>query len=663
MGLLGRLSARLDSLLRAQDEPTGQDPTNRDVVRLTLLVGGAIMEFLIRPAARTSELPPTPATEEAHPEAGDHATANRSEPPQSPDGAPATGVRLPRVAHQQMSARPGPDQRLPAVSFWDDLDPIEREALRAMASLRTFAAGAKIMQEGERADYVMVILGGRVKICTDENGAERVLAIRGLGQLVGERGALEVSVRSATVVALDLIWALVVQTKDFATFLSAHPRVLAILQSQVDQRRFQEPTLNEGDYAPGSSRTGSASSTAAAVGAPGRGPVSGYPRRGPRPLNGENCTVFLTDVVRFGARTRTDTDRRLIRDALFSMTEAALEDMGDVGSEDRGDGFLTVVPPDVSTARVMDLLLNRLLIGLEMHNSTARVSARFQLRLAVNVGPVVSDAAGVTGEAIIVAARLVEAPEFKKAVEGSTASLGVIASPFVYETVIRHGRDPDYTQVPVEVKESNTAAWMKLFGRLMSPPLAPHPGAPESYLGPLAGCAGVAHEASRRSRRVRASLRLASEVASRAWARDSQRSWACSFSARTVSGAPVAMKNLRSACSCAGSPFPAGTPTMTTCRSRASGQGARSARPVSSPASRSAMASASLSPGSPCPPTCSQACCRSCQRSKTRAVGGCTISADAVTCRGNSRRHGSSAPAARAWTRRRSAVSASPSGW
>jgi len=64
----------------------------------------------------------------------------------------------------------------------------------------------------------------------------------------------------------------------------------------------------------------------------------------------------------------------------------------------------------------------------------------------------------------------------------------VIASPFVYETVIRHGRDPDYTQVPVEVKESNTAAWMKVFGRLMPSPLASDPITPESHFGPLTGC-------------------------------------------------------------------------------------------------------------------------------------------------------------------------------
>jgi len=662
MDLLGRLSAWLDSLRRAQDEPTGQDASNRDGVRLTLLVGDRIVDLLIRRAAKASELPRTPATEGEPPESGDDVRTDRSQPPRPPDEAQAPAVSPPRVAHQQMSARPEPGQRLLAVSFWDDLDPTEREALRAVASPRTFAAGAKIMQEGERADYVMVILGGRVKICTDENGAERVLAIRGLGQLVGERGALEVSVRSATVIALDLVWALVVQTRDFATFISTHPGVLAIVQNQVDQRRIQEATVSGYPDAPGSSRTGPAGRAAAAFGKPGRGPAAGYPGRRSRPLNGENCTVFLTDVVGFGGLMRTDTDRRLIRDRLYTMTQATLEDLADVQPEDRGDGFLTVVPPSVSTARVMDQLLGKLLAALELHNRTARISARFQLRLAVNVGPVVSDAAGVTGEAIIVAARLVDAPEFKKAIEGSPASLGVIASPFVYETVIRHGLDPDYTPVPVEVKESNTTAWMKLFGTLIPSSLAQRRAAPEYYFGPLACLRRAAYGASRRSSRARASLRLASEVASRACARDSQRSGACSFSARTASGAPVAMKNLRSACSCAGSPFPAGTPTMTTCCRRVSGQGARSASPVSSPASRRAMARASLSPGSPCPPTCSQACCRWCQRSRTRAVGGCTMSADAVTCRGISRRHGSSAASARARTRTRSAVSASPSG-
>jgi hypothetical protein len=202
-------------------------------------------------------------------------------------------------------------------------------------------------------------------------------------------------------------------------------------------------------------------------------------------LTGENCTVFLTDVVEFGARTRTDSDRLLIREALFRMTQAAMKPIPDARSEDRGDGFLTVIPPPVSTARVIDLVLKVFPAALEQHNSSQRESARFKLRLALNVGPVVSDM-GVSGEAIIVAARLLEARQFKDAITKSTASLGVIASPFVYETAIRHSTDPlevaSYTEVPVQVKESDTTAWMKLFNAPISFPLAQDPIIPKPHL-------------------------------------------------------------------------------------------------------------------------------------------------------------------------------------
>jgi CRP-like cAMP-binding protein len=50
-----------------------------------------------------------------------------------------------------------------AVRFWEALDQAEREALRAVASWQTFAAGTRLMTEGEQADHVIVILGGRAK--------------------------------------------------------------------------------------------------------------------------------------------------------------------------------------------------------------------------------------------------------------------------------------------------------------------------------------------------------------------------------------------------------------------------------------------------------------------------------------------------------------------
>jgi len=320
-----------------------------------------------------------------------------------------------------------------AISFWDALNPVEREALRSVASWRTFPAGVRLMEEGERADHAIVILGGRAEIRVNDNGTERVIAVRGLGQILGERSTLKVSVRSATVVALDMIWALVVQTRDFAAFVSAHPRVLGIMENIAAQRRTE-------------------------------GPV-GYARDS-LPLINPSCTVFLTDVVGFGGHARTDIDRSLIREALFKMTETVVDGMPNARIEDRGDGFLTVVPPGVSAARVIAALLNQLPAALDRHNSTHSETARFQLRLAVNIGPVATDIAGVSGEAIIVAARLVEAPHFKEALAKSSASLGVVASPFAYEAVIKRDmglyEEESYDQVLVEVKEFITTAWMKL---------------------------------------------------------------------------------------------------------------------------------------------------------------------------------------------------------
>ncbi|MGD0242215.1 MAG: hypothetical protein ABSB59_18065 [Streptosporangiaceae bacterium] len=55
--------------------------------------------------------------------------------------------------------------------------------------------------------------------------------------------------------------------------------------------------------------------------------------------------------------------------------------------------------------------------------------------------------------------------------EKARAALGVIASTFIYESVLRH--DPSlsgYAQIRVDVKESSTLAWAKLFGSVARSP-------------------------------------------------------------------------------------------------------------------------------------------------------------------------------------------------
>src|ERR1051326_6116302 len=118
-----------------------------------------------------------------------------------------------------------------------------------------------------------------------------------------------------------------------------------------------------------------------------------------RTLNGQNCTVLRTDVIGFSAPLRTSEDRLVIRDAVFRITNSVFKDIVDARSEDRGDGMLTVVGPGVPTATVIDRLFNWMLPDLEKHNSSHDDFTRFQLRAAIDVGPVTGDSMGFSGDA------------------------------------------------------------------------------------------------------------------------------------------------------------------------------------------------------------------------------------------------------------------------
>jgi hypothetical protein len=172
-------------------------------------------------------------------------------------------------------------------------------------------------------------------------------------------------------------------------------------------------------------------------------------------------------VVGFSQHIRNDEHRLLIRRANLTMTAKAMDSIWDSYSmEDRGDGLLMVVRPDIPTQRIVECLLNELPPALRRHNSTYAEAVRIQLRVAIDVGPVVSDALGISGEAIIRTSRLLDADKFKAAIKESGANLGIIASTFVYDSVIKHaGRlvDPaSYVPVQVNVKESSISAWMQL---------------------------------------------------------------------------------------------------------------------------------------------------------------------------------------------------------
>jgi CRP-like cAMP-binding protein len=332
-------------------------------------------------------------------------------------------------------------------SFWDLLMPAEQADLVASAVEKTFRPGCILCHEGQRADYVIVIRSGRIKVCVESPSGQQLVAIRQAGDIVGERAALQTAERSATVTALETVTAHVVPTEDFAAFLQRHPRILTIIENQI----YDRLTENVSWYATADSYC--------TVGA--ARPAGSW--------NGQNCTIVLIDIASFGATKRTDEDRRRIRAALYQISQTLFENPARqyyYHREDRGDGFLLVVPPHVPTSSIVDRILDNVVTLLRRYNSTATLTTRIQMRVALHVGPVVSDAYGVDGRAIIHAARLLDAPALRRHLAETGADLGFITSPFVYDTIIQPNPGPVgpvvYQQLKCRVKKQAFNAWMHL---------------------------------------------------------------------------------------------------------------------------------------------------------------------------------------------------------
>jgi CRP-like cAMP-binding protein len=365
--------------------------------------------------------------------------------------------------------RPHPEST-PAFTFWGALTRTEQHVLRSVARRRTYPPGAVIFHEGRPADHVVVIRSGWTKICVHEDGEERILAERGPGELIGERAALQADhVRSATVVAVETVHALVVRTPVFANFISRYPRVLGIVEHQVYDRLTQTPgrltqtsgrLVHDGGRAAPQTRPAGAPSSADS-------PDGALPR-----LNGHSCTIVMTDIAKFNAPYRTADDRLLIQHKSFTMTRDAFVQAGIPWNEchrrDLGDGMQIVVPPTIPPATVMRAL-SWLGGELATYNRRSSRAVQIQLRAAVHLGPVTTSAFGLAGETLILASRLLDAAALKRQMADTGAALGVIASDHIYETIIKDLDRDGYRKLRCKVKESRLTAWIKLTGSALPP--------------------------------------------------------------------------------------------------------------------------------------------------------------------------------------------------
>jgi CRP-like cAMP-binding protein len=111
--------------------------------------------------------------------------------------------------------------------------------LREEGRRRKFRTGATLFHEGDHSDWIGLIVNGRVKIsCYGADGRERLVAVVGPGELLGELSAIDGEPRSATATALEPLEAAVLTAEEFVGFLEGHPQAtLGILRAVIGRLR------------------------------------------------------------------------------------------------------------------------------------------------------------------------------------------------------------------------------------------------------------------------------------------------------------------------------------------------------------------------------------------------------------------------------------------
>lgn len=182
-------------------------------------------------------------------------------------------------------------------------------------------------------------------------------------------------------------------------------------------------------------------------------------------------TILVADLEGFGDPRRTNMHKVVLRDGLYRALRRAVT-AADIGwancyQEGIGDGVLLLAPADVPKALFVERLPAALVAEIGEHNRVHRVEERIRLRLALHAGEIYFDQHGVTGSAITLAFRLLDAPSVKAAFRAAPGELAVVTSAWFFDEVVRNSPVDDsagYRAVRVAVKETRTVGWIRICG-------------------------------------------------------------------------------------------------------------------------------------------------------------------------------------------------------
>jgi hypothetical protein len=211
-------------------------------------------------------------------------------------------------------------------------------------------------------------------------------------------------------------------------------------------------------------------------------------------VSGQVCAMLTLDIAGFTRPDRDEEVRIYIRKAFYAMLREALHGSGIPWDrcyrEDRGDGALVIMSPDIPARCIIDPFPERMRGLIRVYNRMSIPAAQIQVRAAAHIGPVYRDDHGLVGDDINLLCRMLDAEPLHAALADSGAELALAISGYMHDTLVRRhpalaGQTP-FQQVNTQVKGTQVNAWIHL------------PGAPSPLQQDRAGVVGSGAAPGRR---------------------------------------------------------------------------------------------------------------------------------------------------------------------
>jgi hypothetical protein len=132
--------------------------------------------------------------------------------------------------------RPPGSTRLGALASFSELRSSLLREIESSMTERRFATGEPLMRQGDPGDCLMVIQNGHVEVSVVPDGERHVLKRSGAGEVFGEMALLTREPRTASVVALEPVTALVLAVDDFHRLARREPALAEVLSRLTAQR-------------------------------------------------------------------------------------------------------------------------------------------------------------------------------------------------------------------------------------------------------------------------------------------------------------------------------------------------------------------------------------------------------------------------------------------